>query len=127
MLKCAQKAQIPKVYAGRTSLHNCIDSNGKACYYPFVNVTQSKVTQSKELLNASKEGLDCWNVEGLPDDLLSEDLPNKYAPNKDDFGPQFSAWSIKERPNANSLRWFFDITSVSPAKLIQFAFHDCLK
>ena len=122
MLKCAQKAQIPGALAARTGLHNCIDSNGEVCYYPAVNVTQSK-----ELLNASKEGLDCWNVEGLPDDLLSEDLPNKYAPNKDDFGPQFSIWSIKKRPKANSLRWFFDITSVSPAKLIQFAFHDCLK
>merc|ERR1719295_1247790 len=55
MLKCAQKAQIPKSFAGRTSLHNCIDSNGEACYYPSATTP----TQSKELLNASKEGLDC--------------------------------------------------------------------
>ena len=122
MLKCAQKAQIGGGYAGRSSLQNCIDSNGKKCYSRATNVTQSK-----ELLNESKKGLDCWRVEGLPDDLLSKDLPNKYSPDKDMFGPQFSLWSIKKRPNANSRRWFFDITSVSPAKLIQFAFHDCLK
>ena len=122
MLKCAQKAQIGKSYAGRSNLHTCIDSNGKFCYSPATNVTQSE-----ELLNESKEGLDCWGVEGLPDDLLSKDLPNKYSPDKDMFGPQFSLWSIKNMPNANSLRWFFDITSVSPAKLIQFAFHDCLR
>ena len=119
MLKCAQKAQIGKSYAGRFNLHNCIKNNG---YSPAINVTQSE-----ELLNESKEGLDCWGVDGLPDDLLSKDLPNKYSPDKDMFGPQFSTRRIKNRPNANSLRWFFDITSVSPAKLIQFAFHDCLK
>ena len=120
MLKCAQKAQIGKGYAVRYSLQRCIDSNGKSCYGRATNVTQSK-----ELLNESKEGLDCWRVEGLPDDLLSEDLPNKYSPDKDMYGPQFSF--SRSKGAANSRRWFFDITSVSPAKLIQFAFHDCLK
>ena len=66
MLKCAQRAQIGKSYARRSNLHNCIDSNGKICF------RGKNVTQSKELLNESKEGLDCWGV-GIPQVVIAHD------------------------------------------------------
>ena len=77
----------------------------------------------------SQEGLDCWRVEGLPDDLTSNQYPpHKYTKDIDKYGPKFHDMLFGTRNFTRSpVAWLFDITSVSPAKLIQLAFHDCLR
>ena len=65
--------------------------------------------------------LACWGMEGLPDMLDEGDL-DEYARDHDEYiGPREYAY------NGNNIRYKWRLRGPNHSRLIQLAFHDCLK
>ena len=81
-----------------------------------------------------KDGLGCWAIEGLPEELRldNEDNLGQYTQNinktiNPDFGPE-STWANDNRQNNfKNRKNKFNQRGPRHSRLIQLAFHDCLR
>ena len=75
-----------------------------------------------------KDGLECWAIEGLPEELRldKEDDLGQYTQNNPDSGPAESVWA-KFQNDFKDKRNKFNQRGPRHSRLIQLAFHDCLR
>ena len=80
-----------------------------------------------------KDGLECWAIEGLPEELRldKEDDLGQYTQNinktiNPDAGPE-SVWAKDKQNDFKNKRNKFNQRGPRHSRLIQLAFHDCLR
>ena len=66
----------------------------------------------------------CWRVPGLPDDLEDQNL-DKYNLAQGYQGPRDG--KVPQDVERNNKRYKWDNRGVTPNRLIQLGFHDCLR
>ena len=64
----------------------------------------------------------CWRIDGLPDMLDQGDLA-EFSYDHEDLGPR-ATW---EEQNIRNLRYKWNERGPKNSRLIQLAFHDCLR
>ena len=66
--------------------------------------------------------VDCWTIDGLPD-MLDEGELDEFSKDHEDLGPR-ATWAEQ---NIRNLRYKWNERGPKNSRLIQLAFHDCLR
>ena len=66
--------------------------------------------------------IDCWTIDGLPD-MLDEGELDEFSKDHEDLGPR-ATWVEQ---NIRNLRYKWNERGPKNSRLIQLAFHDCLR
>ena len=89
-----------------------------------IDIVRDKVIGMMDCTSSASENFghpDCWTVEGLPDKLDEGDL-DLYARDHDEYlGPREYGY------NGNNIRYKWRRRGPNHSRLIQLAFHDCLR
>ena len=64
----------------------------------------------------------CWTIDGLPD-MLDQGELDEFSKDHEDLGPR-ATWSEQNEPN---IRYKWRERGPKNSRLIQLAFHDCLR
>ena len=95
--------------------------------FELIQVIRMMDCQFEAVINGT-DGLGCWAIEGLPEELRldKKDDLGQYTQNNPDSGPAESVWA-KFQNDFKDKRNKFNQRGPRHSRLIQLAFHDCLR